>query len=332
MSRNRRDKPDLSEFGDIFMPSEAAEPILSKPVRGALLAWLTEIFASDELAAVGIGPRKRALFDGPPGVGKTTLAHHLAARLGLPMLAVRPDRVIDRYVGATSQNVGKLFDAVREGFRGPDGDLDPVPVVLFLDEFDAIGSKRRAAEQAADEERNAWVNTLLQRIEQHDGFIIAATNFGKSVDPAIWRRFDMQLTLELPGEFERREILRRYLAPFGMPQHALELLGAAFASASPALIRQFCEALKRSLVIGERLGHDMSKRATFDRITASVHPHPDLGKPPMWSTERDHDRERALDALPWPLPMAADVPAEAKRVPAPKRAEGNIVPLARKGA
>src|ERR1700735_1891214 len=89
----------LDSFGDIFWPSEAAEPILARPVRLALTEWLTEIWAEDELTAVGIGPRKRAIFDGAPGVGKTTLAHHLSARLGLPMLAVRPERVISKWVG-----------------------------------------------------------------------------------------------------------------------------------------------------------------------------------------------------------------------------------------
>jgi hypothetical protein len=52
----------------------------------------------------------------------------------------------------------------------------------------------------------------------------------------------------------------------------------------------------------------MSKRAVFERLVASVQPHPDLGKPPMWATtESDHARDVAIAALPWPLPRSADL-------------------------
>lgn len=149
-----------------------------------------------------------------------------------------------------------------------------------------------------------------QQLEQHDGLVIAATNFGGHVDPALWRRFDMHISLELPGAFEREQILKRYLSPFGLPKAAGRQLAAAFETASPALMRQFCEHLKRMLVVGPKLGQDMSKAAVIDRLVATVQPHPDLGKPPMWSTSADHHRDKAISALPWPLPMAAELPAE----------------------
>jgi MoxR-like ATPase len=169
----------------------------------------------------------------------------------------------------------------------------------------------------------AWINTLLQRLERHKGFVVAATNFGQSIDPAIWRRFDMHLSLELPGPFEREQILKRYLSPFGLPAASLAALAEAFSTASPALIRQFCEHLKRALVIGPRLGHDMRKTAVIGRITASVQPHPELGKPPMWATAAaDRARDRAIAALPWPLPQASELAAE----PAPPEpAAPNVV-------
>lgn len=292
---------ELKDFGDLLLPDEAAEPILARPVRAALMEWLTEIWAAEELAAVKIKPRRRAIFDGPPGVGKTTLAHHLSARLGLPMLAVRPDRIVDCWLGSTGRNIGSLFDAVSAANAS-----DGAPIVLFLDEFDAISPKRTQARQGAEVEQNTYVNTLLQRLEQHDGFVIAATNFADHIDPAMWRRFDIQIRLELPGDGERRRIVARYLEPFGLPAGPLGEVAEALAGASPALIRVFCENVKRQIVLGPRLGLDMSPAAVVGRVLATTHPHPELGKPRLWS----HGvKDRAVACLPWPLPMAADLAA-----------------------
>jgi SpoVK/Ycf46/Vps4 family AAA+-type ATPase len=315
--------PELSDFGDILWPTEAAEPILARPVRSALTEWLTEIWAEEALRAVGIGPRKRAIFDGPPGVGKTTLAHHLSARLGLPMLAVRPERLISKWLGDTAKNIGELFDCACAGVQRDGKRSDATPVVMFLDEFDAVAITRRRADHGAEDERNAYVNTLLQRIEQHDGFLIAATNFGKHIDPAIWRRFDMHITLELPGQPERERILARYLAPFGLPANALAELSRAFETASPALMRAFCESLKRQIVVGPLVQSDMRISAVFERVLASVQPHPDAGKPRLWNLG---SRDGALLHMPWPLPLAdtlmpvADAPE--------KNSEHKVVALA----
>ena len=303
MSRVSRAEKSLESFGDLFWPSEAIEPILARPVRNALTEWLTEIWCEHELEAVGIGPRKRALFDGQPGVGKTTLAHHLAARLGLPMVAVRPERVISMWVGETGWNIGALFDAADNGF---DQDGMKTPVVLFLDEFDAMARQRYNAKTSAGDEKNAEVDTLLQRIEQYKGFLIAATNFGDQIDQAIWRRFDMHITLELPGQQERERILARYLLPYGLPRAALVVLAESFETGSPALMRAFCENVKRQLVIGPKLGLDMRKSAVIERIITSVHPHPDLGQPRLWSRGA---ADRAVQEMPWPLMRADELPA-----------------------
>lgn len=324
--------PMLTDFGTLFLPREAMEPILATPVRNALLEWLTEIFAAEELEAIGIKPRRRGILDGPPGVGKTTLAHHLAARIGLPMVAIRPERIIDKWVGSTARNLGDLFDAAERGIALEAG-AEPVPAMLFFDEFDALGHKRRAnTETGAEDERNAFVNTLLQRMEQYEGFVIAATNFGEHIDVALWRRFDMHITLALPGPFERERILALYLRPFGLPKRALKFLADGFDTASPALMRQFCEHLKRQLVIGPKLNHDMRAAAVFERLVTSVQPHPDLGKPPMWATSTaDHARDLAIKAMPWPLPLANEVPPEPEAEKPARAAADNVVKLGRAG-
>jgi SpoVK/Ycf46/Vps4 family AAA+-type ATPase len=278
----------IAAFGAVLEPTEAVEPILARGVRDALTEWLTEIWAKDDLEGVGLAPRKRALFDGPPGVGKTTLAHHLAARLGLAMVAVCPERIIDCWVGSSAQNLGALFDCASAGD----------PVVIFFDEFESLAGARVDQRQSADAHYNEMVNTLLQRIEAHEGFIIAATNKGSQIDQAIWRRFDVQIRLDMPGQFERERIIARYISPFIISPESLKRLGEACETATPALMRQLCEALKRNIVIGPRVGWNMQREAVIERIIAAIQPHPELGKPRLWTMGA---KDMSIRWLEWPL-------------------------------
>ncbi|MFN3349087.1 AAA family ATPase [Pseudorhodoplanes sp.] len=189
------------------MPQEAEEPILAPGPRAALFEWMTEIHLAGELAAAGLKPRRTALLYGPPGCGKTTWAHHFAARLGLPLACVRSESLIHSYLGSTGQNIGQLFDAMSK----TEG-----RVVIFFDEVDALGA-RRMNDQGASVERANSLNVLLRRIERFDGIALAATNRHDFLDSALWRRFDMQISVDLPTEDERFAIIKRYAAPFEPP-------------------------------------------------------------------------------------------------------------------
>ena len=315
------DRPGkITDFGIVLSPEEAAEPILAKAVRTALLEWLEELWAADELRAVALQPRRRAIFHGVPGTGKTTLAHHLAARLGLPMLHVRPERFKTTYVHESAKAIGKLFDALRE--------LDE-PLFLFLDEFDSLAAARMngGMNPTAEQDHNETINTLLSNLDRYEGFAVAATNYGDRIDPAVWRRFEIHVELALPGDHERQRILERYFAPFVLPKSALAALSTALEAASPALIRSFAEHIKRQIVVGPKAGWAMDRDAVLSRVIETVRPHPDIGLPRLWSLGL---KDAAVSRLPWPLKTDADAYPEAEPASPASSEPGAVVPLKRR--
>lgn len=280
----------LREFADVLMPKDAEEPILAPTVRAALFEWLTEIRAADDLAAAKVKPRRTALLYGPPGCGKTTFAHHFAARLGMPLACVRSESLIDKYLGSTGNNIGKLFDAM----TATEG-----KVVIFFDEVDALGG-RRMNDQSASVERANSLNVLLRRIETFNGIALAATNRQDFLDTALWRRFDMQISVDLPGADERFAIIRRYAAPFEPSDDDIDILVDLTVGASPALLRALMEGVKRTLIVGPKTGRKIDDPSSvFASVVAAVAPPPEYETPPaLW----EGGGLEQIAQLTWPMP------------------------------
>jgi DNA polymerase III delta prime subunit len=285
----------LGGSGQIVMPSDAQAPILTAPVRAALHQWLFEMNAEDELRSVGLKPRSRCLLSGPPGCGKTTLAHHIAARLGMPMLVVQSHEIISKWVGETGNNVGKLF---REARRQRSG------LALFFDEFDALAKKREAlGGSGGDNERANTTIALLQEFDRYDGLLFAATNVTGTIDPALWRRFQMQIEIGFPGPGERFAIVKMYLDPFVADDDTVIAIADALSGASPALIREGCETIKRSIVLGPRMNLPTDLPSILDRFGDSASAAEGMPEPRLWTDRRSVLNE--LSAVPWPPERAS---------------------------
>jgi SpoVK/Ycf46/Vps4 family AAA+-type ATPase len=165
------------------------------------------------------------LLCGPSGCGKTASAEALAAELALPMLYVRFDSVVSSLLGETAANLRKVFDYAARG-----------QWVVFFDEFDAIGRSRDDATEHGEIKR--VVNSFLQLLDSFSGrsLIIAATNFEQALDPAIWRRFDDVLRLDLPSKEALQALITKRLRPLRSTKKQVDALvekldGATFADA-----------------------------------------------------------------------------------------------------
>lgn len=281
---------EFGALGVVVMPGDAEAPILTAPVRAALHQWLFEMNTEADLKAVGLKPRSRALLSGPPGCGKTTLAHHISARLGVPMVVIQSSEMISKYLGDTGRNVGKLFRSARRNRYG---------VALFFDEFDALAKKREnLGSSGADNERSNVTIALLQEFDRYDGLLFAATNVTKDIDPAIWRRFQLQIEIGLPGQAERFAIVRLYMKPFAVADETVAALAEIFEDASPALIREGCEAIKRSLVLGPKMSLSTELPSIVERFAASASASEGMPEPILW--RELGSSLRMLRDQPWP--------------------------------
>ena len=148
----------------------------------------------------GFALRRKLLLVGPPGTGKTLTASVLAGELGLPLLQIRLDGLITKYMGETAAKLRQVFDATSQT-RG----------VYFFDEFDAIGSQRGLMNDVGEIRR--VLNSFLQMIEHErsHSMIIAATNHPNLLDTALFRRFDDVLHYELPDRSQIAKLLRSRL-------------------------------------------------------------------------------------------------------------------------
>ncbi len=143
-----------------------------------------------------------ALFYGVPGTGKTMAAQVLAHDLDLDLYRVDLSQILNKYVGETEKNLGRIFDAAA-GCGG----------ILFFDEADALFAKRTEIADSKDKYANAETAFLLQKIEEFDGLVILATNLAYNFDDAFKRRINYMVRFSVPDEEQRRELWEKVFPP-----------------------------------------------------------------------------------------------------------------------
>lgn len=147
-----------------------------------------------------IKPGFRVMFYGAPGTGKTLTASLLGKYTQRDVYRIDLSMVISKYIGETEKNLSSLFD------KATDKDW-----ILFFDEADAVFGKRTNVRDAHDKYANQEVSYLLQRIENHPGLVILASNFKANIDTAFTRRFQSIIEFEVPSYGERLKLWQNNL-------------------------------------------------------------------------------------------------------------------------
>lgn len=213
--------------------------VLSETNRRSCEEFIEEQHRASVLRAHSLEPRHRVLLCGPPGNGKTSLAEAIAESLALPFFVVRYEAMIGSYLGETASRLKRIFDYART-----------TPCVLFFDEFDAIGKERGDTHETGEIKR--VVTSLLMQIDDLPSYtiIVAASNHSELLDRAIWRRFQLRLTLSAPSQSDLTAYFKKSETKMGKsfgksPASIAKSLGAI----SYAEAEEFCRDVRRRYVL-----------------------------------------------------------------------------------
>jgi hypothetical protein len=144
---------------------------------------------------LSLGKGLSALFSGPPGTGKTMAVEVIANDLGLELYKIDLSQVVSKYIGETEKNMDKLFAEARAG-----------NAILFFDECDALFGKRTTVQDAHDRYANIEIAYLLQKLDEHEGLSILASNLRQNLDIAFTRRLTFIIEFPFPDVDSRRRL------------------------------------------------------------------------------------------------------------------------------
>jgi len=181
---------------DIILPKDTLEHL--KEVYG-FIKYKGKVHSDwgfDKKLSIGKG--LNVIFSGPPGTGKTMAAEILANEMKLDLYKIDLSSLVSKYIGETEKNLKKIFE-----------EAETSNSILFFDEADALFGKRSEVKDSHDRYANIETAYLLQKMEEHEGIVILASNFRKNMDDAFLRRLHFTVEFPLPDEKSREEIWRK---------------------------------------------------------------------------------------------------------------------------
>lgn len=253
----KQPKGDLSGILEVSNPGTGAgEIVLSEEVSGRLKRVILEQRQKDKLEQFGLQPRRKLLFTGSPGTGKTMSAAVLATELKLPLYTILLDGLITRYMGETAAKLRLIFDHIQQ-----------TRAVYLFDEFDAIGAQRGATNDVGEIRR--VLNSFLLFVEQDrsDSVIVAATNHPELLDRALHRRFDDIIRFDRPDAVRISRLIENRLAAFHLSSLAIDSLARQAEGLSCAEVVLACDDAAKEAVLhhDSNLTNDLLRKAIDDR-------------------------------------------------------------------
>lgn len=250
--------PDLQGLVMEITPQDRlSDLIVNSSIKSRVYRIINEYIQRDKLFRHNLENRRKILFSGPPGTGKTMTASIIANELHLPIYVILMEKVVTKYMGETSAKLRQIFDLIEEQ-----------PAVYFFDEFDAIGSQRSKDNDVGEMRR--VVNSFLQFIERDnsESLIIAATNNLNLLDRALFRRFDDVIHYNLPSDDEKVLLLTSRLGN-GIDKNEIKSLLPQLSSLSHAEINQAClDAIKESLLANIKINVASIEKTILERNMA----------------------------------------------------------------
>ena len=244
-------------FLEIYPQERLSDLVVSPQIKERIERIIHEFTYKDKLFKHNLENRRKILFSGNPGTGKTMTASIIANELRLPIYVVLMDKIVTKYMGETSAKLRQIFDFIKD-----------VPAVYLFDEFDAIGGQRGKDNEVG--EMRLFLNYFLQFLERDhsDSLIIAATNNLELLDQALFRRFDDVIRYQLPTDNEKLQLLKNRLNGNLSNKEIKDLL-PELTSLSHAEINQAClDVIKTSVIYDLPIKFDLVVKTIRERKSA----------------------------------------------------------------